>query len=48
VLTAQLLPLPHRDPAGRFLAATAEIMDLTLVTSDDNLLSLGTIRMMKN
>ncbi|MFI5118127.1 MAG: type II toxin-antitoxin system VapC family toxin [Terriglobales bacterium] len=48
VLAAQQLPLPHRDPADRFLAATAQVMDLTLVTSDDNVLSLGTIRTMKN
>jgi PIN domain nuclease of toxin-antitoxin system len=48
VLLAQQLPLPHRDPADRFLAATAQIMDLTLVTGDDQLLSLGTIRTLKN
>ena len=48
VLAAQQLPLPHRDPADRFLAATAQVMDLTLVTSDNNLLGLGTIRTMKN
>jgi PIN domain nuclease of toxin-antitoxin system len=48
VLAAQQQPLPHRDPAGRFLAATAQVMDLTLVTSDDHLLGLGTIRTMKN
>ncbi|MGA3319112.1 MAG: type II toxin-antitoxin system VapC family toxin [Candidatus Korobacteraceae bacterium] len=48
VLAAQQLPLPHRDPADRFLAATAQVMDLTLVTSDDLLLGLGTIRTMKN
>jgi PIN domain nuclease of toxin-antitoxin system len=48
VLVAQQLPLPHRDPADRFLAATAQVMDLTLVTSDDLLLGLGTIRTMKN
>jgi hypothetical protein len=29
-------------------AATAQLMDLTLVTADDNLLRLGTIRTMKN
>jgi PIN domain nuclease of toxin-antitoxin system len=33
VLAAQQLPLPHRDPADRFLAATAQVMDLALVTS---------------
>ena len=48
VLLAQQLPLPHRDPADRFLAATTQIMNLTLVTADDNLLGLGTIRTMKN
>ena len=48
VLVAQQLPLPHRDPADRFLAATAQVMDLTLVTGDDRLLGLGTIRTMKN
>jgi PIN domain nuclease of toxin-antitoxin system len=26
--------LPHRDPADRFLVATAKVYDLTLVTSD--------------
>src|SRR5208282_4602975 len=31
---AQQIPLPHRDPADRFLVATAQVMDLTLVTSD--------------
>ena len=48
VLVAQQLPLPHRDPADRFLAATAHVMGLTLVTGDDKLLSLGTIRTIKN
>jgi|SRR5208283_1312985 PIN domain nuclease of toxin-antitoxin system len=31
--------VPHRDPADRFLAATAKVYGLTLVTADDNLLS---------
>src|SRR5580692_12822304 len=30
--------LPHRDPADRFLVATARIFDLTLVTADEHLL----------
>jgi PIN domain nuclease of toxin-antitoxin system len=33
-----LIELPHRDPADRFLAATARVFDLTLVTADDRLL----------
>jgi PIN domain nuclease of toxin-antitoxin system len=48
VLMAQQLPLPQNDPADRFLAATAQVMDLTLITADDTLLQLGTIRTMKN
>jgi PIN domain nuclease of toxin-antitoxin system len=48
VLIAQELPLQQRDPAHRFLATTAQITDLTLVTADDSLLRLGTIRTMKN
>ena len=48
MLAAQQLPPPHRDPADRFLAAMVQVMDLALVTSDDNLLGLGTIRTTKN
>ena len=46
-LLARQLPL-HQDPADRILAATAEILDLTLVTADERLLGLGTIRTMAN
>ena len=46
-LVAQQLPM-HRDPADRFLAATAQVLDLTLVTADDRLLGLGTIRTLAN
>ena len=42
------LPLPHRDPADRFLAATALVLDLTLVTADINLLGLGEIATLAN
>jgi PIN domain nuclease of toxin-antitoxin system len=44
---ARQLPL-HQDPADRILAATAEVLDLTLVTADEKLLGLGTIRTMGN
>jgi PIN domain nuclease of toxin-antitoxin system len=30
--------LPHRDPADRFLVATARVFDLTLVTADQQLI----------
>jgi PIN domain nuclease of toxin-antitoxin system len=48
VLAAHRLPLPHRDPADRFLAATAQVLDLTLVTADQRLLGLGEIRTLAN
>ena len=47
VLAAENLDL-HPDPADRFLAATAQVLDLTLVTADQRLLGLGTIRTMAN
>ncbi|HEV2494249.1 MAG TPA: type II toxin-antitoxin system VapC family toxin [Terriglobia bacterium] len=48
VLTAQQLPLPHPDPADRFLAATAQVLGLTLVTADERLLGLGEIKTLAN
>jgi len=42
------LQLPHRDPADRFLAATAQVLDLTLVTADVRLLGLGEIATLAN
>lgn len=47
VRAAERLTL-HPDPADRFIAATAQIHDLTLVTADHRLLGLGTIRTMAN
>ena len=38
----------HRDPADRFLAATAQVLDLMLVTADEKLLGLGNIRTLAN
>ena len=48
VAVAQELPLPHQDPADRFLAATAEVLGLTLVTADHRLVGLGTIATLAN
>jgi PIN domain nuclease of toxin-antitoxin system len=39
---------PHGDPADHFLAATAKVLDLTLVTADDNLIRLKGIRVLPN
>jgi PIN domain nuclease of toxin-antitoxin system len=44
---ARELPL-HQDPADRMLAATAQVLDLTLVTADIRLLGLPNIRTMAN
>lgn len=48
VAAARRLPLPQRDPADRFLAATAKVLDLTLVTADAHLLGLGEISTLAN
>jgi PIN domain nuclease of toxin-antitoxin system len=48
VLAAHQLPLPHPDPADRFLAATAQALGLTLVTADQRLLGLGAIATLAN
>ena len=48
VTVSRQLPLPHRDPADRFLAATAKVLDLTLVTADASLLGLGEIATLGN
>jgi PIN domain nuclease of toxin-antitoxin system len=48
VLAAHQLPLPHPDPADRFLAATAQVLGLTLVTADERLLGLGEIKTLAN
>jgi PIN domain nuclease of toxin-antitoxin system len=47
VTAAENLDL-HANPADRFLAATAQVLDLTLVTADERLLGLGNIRTMAN
>jgi PIN domain nuclease of toxin-antitoxin system len=45
---SQSLRLAQRDPADRFLAATAQVLGLTLVTADANLLGLGDIATLGN
>ncbi|HUK24909.1 MAG TPA: type II toxin-antitoxin system VapC family toxin [Terriglobales bacterium] len=48
VRVGMALPLPHRDPADRFLAATAKVLKLTLLTADQRLLGLGEIASLAN
>jgi PIN domain nuclease of toxin-antitoxin system len=40
--------LPHRDPADRFLVATARVFDLTLVTADENLIDANVVPVLPN
>lgn len=43
-IESRRLALSHEDPADRFIAATAKVYDLTLVTSDERLLRLDGIK----
>lgn len=47
-LAARRLPWDHNDPADRLLAATAQVLKLTLVTADHRLLGLGEISTLGN
>ena len=40
--------LPRRDPADRFLVATARVFDLTLVTADEHLLKARQVPVLAN
>jgi PIN domain nuclease of toxin-antitoxin system len=40
--------LAHQDPADRFIAATARVYDLTLVTADERLLKVGGLAVLPN
>ena len=42
------LQLAHRDPADRFLVATAKIFELTLITADQRLMKLREIPVLAN
>jgi PIN domain nuclease of toxin-antitoxin system len=42
------LRLPQRDPADRFLLATAKVFELTLVTADEHLLKARDVSVLSN
>jgi PIN domain nuclease of toxin-antitoxin system len=42
------LRLAHRDPADRFLVATAKVFELTLVTADEHLLKSRDVSVLAN
>jgi PIN domain nuclease of toxin-antitoxin system len=46
-VASSLLEL-HDDPADRLIAATSQVLNLTLVTADERLLGLGVIRTLGN
>lgn len=47
-ILSRSIDLPHQDPADRFIAATAAVYDLTLVTADDKILSSKMISLLPN
>ena len=47
-LEARNVVLSHRDPADRFLVATARVFDLRLVTADERLIDLKDVSTLAN
>jgi len=47
-LAISSLKLPHNDPADGFIAATAKVFGLTLVTADEQLAKLKDIAVLPN
>lgn len=47
-LATTRVELPHRDPADRLLAATAQVFELALVTADERLLAVKGLRTVAN
>ena len=47
-LASRALKTKHQDPADRFLVATAQVFDLTLITADRALFNIPGVRVLKN
>lgn len=47
-IASRRLDLKHEDPADRFIAATAKVFDLVLVTADERLLASTQIALLPN
>lgn len=47
-IVSRSLTLAHQDPADRFIAATARVLELTLVTADDRLIDSTEFAVMAN
>lgn len=47
-MQSRRIQLPHEDPADRFLAATAAVYGLTLVTADDRMIDSSGLSVLAN
>jgi PIN domain nuclease of toxin-antitoxin system len=47
-IESRSIDVPHGDPADRFIAGTAKVLQLTLVTADENLLRVKSIATLPN
>jgi PIN domain nuclease of toxin-antitoxin system len=47
-IESRLLDVPHQDPADRFIAATAVVHGLTLITSDQHLIACKAVPTLSN
>ena len=47
-IESRRLSLGHQDPADRFIAATARVYELTLVTADERLLGVEGLAVLAN
>ena len=47
-LASRRLKTKHRDPVDRFLIATAQVFELTLVTQDAVLMAQGDVKVLPN
>jgi PIN domain nuclease of toxin-antitoxin system len=45
-LASEQLTIDHWDPADRFIAATARVLDATLITADERLLACPGVKLM--
>jgi len=48
MLATNQVSLPQRDPADRFLAASAKAYDLTIVTADERLIGGSGYKVLAN
>jgi PIN domain nuclease of toxin-antitoxin system len=48
VMASEQLALDHWDPADRFIAATARVLDATLITADERLIPCPGIKVLPN